>query len=240
HRRAGCPSRCDAARQAGLLRPDIALNVFLLVLYAAAGVVYAIHFARRQPAVGRAATTMLLFAALVHTFVIGMQTMEVGHVPFANASSAISTFVWLLTLSYLYLALRLGAAPLLAVSRAAHRRAGDGRLHPADRRVPADHPDVEARSRDPQPRARQPVVLGPHRLVAVRLCQLRAGGCPWTHVYAAIQGDQEEAPRLSLHAAAVVADSRQHEQPGGHGRMAVPHRWRRGRRHLGNSAAGGC
>jgi ABC-type transport system involved in cytochrome c biogenesis permease subunit len=81
------------------------LNVFLLVLYAAAGVVYAIHFARRQPAVGRAATTMLLFAALVHTFVIGMQTMEVGHVPFANASSAISTFVWLLTLSYLYLEL---------------------------------------------------------------------------------------------------------------------------------------
>lgn len=81
------------------------MNVFLLVLYAAAGVVYAIHFARRQPAVGRAATTMLLFAALVHTFVIGMQTMEVGHVPFANASSAISTFVWLLTLSYLYLEL---------------------------------------------------------------------------------------------------------------------------------------
>jgi len=34
-----------------------------------------------------------------------MQTMEVGHVPFANASSAISTFVWLLTLSYLYLEL---------------------------------------------------------------------------------------------------------------------------------------
>jgi ABC-type transport system involved in cytochrome c biogenesis permease subunit len=81
------------------------LNVFLLVLYATAGVVYAIHFARRQPAVGRAATTTLLFAALVHTFVIGMQTMEVGHVPFANASSAISTFVWLLTLSYLYLEL---------------------------------------------------------------------------------------------------------------------------------------
>ena len=81
------------------------MNVLLFVLYAAAGVVYAIHFARRQPAVGRAATTVLLFAALVHTFVIGMQTMEVGHVPFANASSAISTFVWLLTLSYLYLEL---------------------------------------------------------------------------------------------------------------------------------------
>jgi ABC-type transport system involved in cytochrome c biogenesis permease subunit len=81
------------------------LNVLLLVLYATAGVVYAIHFAKRQPAVGRAATTVLLFAALVHTFLIGMQTMEVRHVPFANASSAIFTFVWLLTLSYLYLEL---------------------------------------------------------------------------------------------------------------------------------------
>jgi len=81
------------------------LNLLLLALYATAGVVYAMHFARRQPSVGRAATTILLAAALVHTFLIGMQTMEVRHVPFANASSAISTFVWLLTLSYLYLEL---------------------------------------------------------------------------------------------------------------------------------------
>ena len=81
------------------------MNLLPLVLYAAAGVAYAIHFARRQPAVGRAATTLLLFAALSHTFVIGMQTMEVQHVPYANPSRAISTFVWLLTLSYLYLEL---------------------------------------------------------------------------------------------------------------------------------------
>lgn len=79
------------------------MNLLLLFLYAAAGVVYAIHFARRQAAVGRTATTLLLFAILVHTFVIGMQTMEVGHVPFANPSRFVSTFVWLLTLSYLYL-----------------------------------------------------------------------------------------------------------------------------------------
>jgi ABC-type transport system involved in cytochrome c biogenesis permease subunit len=32
-----------------------------------------------------------------------MQTMEVGHVPVAGATSAISTFVWLLALSYLYI-----------------------------------------------------------------------------------------------------------------------------------------
>jgi ABC-type transport system involved in cytochrome c biogenesis permease subunit len=81
------------------------LNLLPLILYAAAGVAYAIHFARRQPGAGRAATTLLLFAALSHTFVIGMQTMEVQHVPIANPSRAISTFVWLLTLSYLYLEL---------------------------------------------------------------------------------------------------------------------------------------
>jgi ABC-type transport system involved in cytochrome c biogenesis permease subunit len=81
------------------------LNTLPLLLYAAAGVAYAIHFARRDSTVGRAATTLLLFGALVHTFVIGMQTMEVRHLPFANFSRAVSSFVWLLTLSYLYLEL---------------------------------------------------------------------------------------------------------------------------------------
>jgi ABC-type transport system involved in cytochrome c biogenesis permease subunit len=74
-------------------------------MYAAAGVAYAMHFARRSPSVGRAATTLLIFGAVAHTFVIGMQTMEVRHVPITNPSGAISTFVWLLTLSYLYLEL---------------------------------------------------------------------------------------------------------------------------------------
>jgi ABC-type transport system involved in cytochrome c biogenesis permease subunit len=81
------------------------LNTLPLLLYAAAGVAYAIHFARRDSGIGRAATTLLLFGALVHTFVIGMQTMEVRHLPFANFSRAVSSFVWLLTLSYLYLEL---------------------------------------------------------------------------------------------------------------------------------------
>ena len=79
------------------------MNFLPLVLYAAAGAAYAIHFVRRSPQAGRIATALLIFAALVHTFVIGMQTMEVRHVPFANPSRAVSTFVWLLALSYLYL-----------------------------------------------------------------------------------------------------------------------------------------
>jgi ABC-type transport system involved in cytochrome c biogenesis permease subunit len=79
------------------------VNVLPLVLYAAAGVAYALHFSRRSTSAGRTATTLLLLGVLAHTFVIGMQTMEVRHVPFANPSRAVSTFVWLLTLSYLYL-----------------------------------------------------------------------------------------------------------------------------------------
>src|SRR5436190_24232870 len=78
------------------------MNFLPLGLYAAALVAYIWHFTRRQPAVGRTATTLLVFAALVHTFVIGMQTMDVGHIPFADASAFTNTFVLLLALSYLY------------------------------------------------------------------------------------------------------------------------------------------
>src|SRR5947208_11483421 len=78
------------------------MNFVPLGLYTLALVAYAWHFAHRQPAVGRSATTFLVAAAVAHTFVIGMQTMEAGHVPIAGTTSAISTFVWLLALSYLY------------------------------------------------------------------------------------------------------------------------------------------
>jgi ABC-type transport system involved in cytochrome c biogenesis permease subunit len=46
---------------------------------------------------------VLAAGALTHTFVIGMQTMAAGHVPIAGTTQAISTFVWLLTLAYLYM-----------------------------------------------------------------------------------------------------------------------------------------
>ena len=81
------------------------MNLLPLFLYVVAGIAYAIHFARRDPTSGRTATTLLLLGVLAHTFVVGMQTMEVQHVPIANPSRAVSTFVWLMTLSYLYLEL---------------------------------------------------------------------------------------------------------------------------------------
>ncbi len=74
----------------------------VLVAYLLAFGAYAVHFARRHPAAARAATSLLVAATLLHTFVIGMETMEAGHVPFAGATQAISTFVWLLALAYLY------------------------------------------------------------------------------------------------------------------------------------------
>jgi ABC-type uncharacterized transport system permease subunit len=78
------------------------MQVVLLLAYALAFAAYTAHFAGRQPAAGRAATALLVAGTLIHTFVIGMQTMEAGHVPFAGATQAISTFVWLLALAYLY------------------------------------------------------------------------------------------------------------------------------------------
>ena len=87
----------------GLLRPDRTVKIVPLLLYIVSGVAYAVHFARRDPGVGRTATASLLVAALAHTFLIGMQTMEVHHIPLASLPTAVSTFVWLLTLSYLYL-----------------------------------------------------------------------------------------------------------------------------------------
>ena len=78
------------------------MNAIPLVLYGAAFVAYAWHFAHRDAFAGRTATTLLVAAALAHTFVIGMLTMEAGGVPVAGKTSAISTFVWLLALSYLY------------------------------------------------------------------------------------------------------------------------------------------
>jgi ABC-type transport system involved in cytochrome c biogenesis permease subunit len=83
----------------------MSMNAILLFLYAAAGVAYAVQFARRTFGTSRIATVLLVLAAFAHTFVIGMETMRVGHVPISSATSAISTFVWLLALAYLYVEL---------------------------------------------------------------------------------------------------------------------------------------
>jgi ABC-type transport system involved in cytochrome c biogenesis permease subunit len=78
------------------------VNAIPVVVYMVAATMYAVHFSRRDAMLGRVATTTLLLGALAHTFVIGMQTMEVWNGSFSNPSRVVSTFVWLLALSYIY------------------------------------------------------------------------------------------------------------------------------------------
>src|SRR4029453_3466516 len=84
------------------------MNAILLFLYAVAGIAYGVQFARRTFGTNRNATVLLVLAAFAHTFVIGMETMRVGHVPFARATSPLSTFLWLVALAYLYVELTTG------------------------------------------------------------------------------------------------------------------------------------
>jgi len=72
------------------------------LFYAAAAAAYVAHFSKRDPRTGRTATALLGGALLAHTFLIGMQTMQAGYAPLVGTTAAISAFVWLLGLSYLY------------------------------------------------------------------------------------------------------------------------------------------
>jgi ABC-type transport system involved in cytochrome c biogenesis permease subunit len=76
-----------------------------LVVYSAAAAAYLAHFSRPDKGTGRLATALLGGAVLAHTFLIGMQTMEAGYAPLVGTTAAISAFVWLLGLSYLYVEL---------------------------------------------------------------------------------------------------------------------------------------
>jgi ABC-type transport system involved in cytochrome c biogenesis permease subunit len=81
------------------------MGLIPLLLYACAAGAYLAHFARRNSATGRLATGLLGGAILAHTFIIGMQTVEAGHAPLVGTTAAVSAFVWLLGLSYLYVEL---------------------------------------------------------------------------------------------------------------------------------------
>jgi ABC-type transport system involved in cytochrome c biogenesis permease subunit len=113
------------------------MNLLPLLFYIAAGGAYGLHFTRRSPRAGRMATASLAAAALIHTFVIGMQTMELGRLPFVGAPGIISAFVWLLAVAYLYTevstderAMGVFIVPLLVVLQAASAL-GDRVIEPA-------------------------------------------------------------------------------------------------------------
>ena len=81
------------------------MHLVPLVFYAAAAAAYIVHFAWRDPRTGKLATSILAGGVLAHTFLVGMQTVHAGHAPLVGTTAAISAFVWLLGLSYLYIEL---------------------------------------------------------------------------------------------------------------------------------------
>lgn len=81
------------------------MHLIPLVLYGCAAGTYMAHFAGRDRSIGRLATALLGAAVLAHTFIIGMQTVQVGHAPLVGTTAAVSAFVWLLGLAYLYVEL---------------------------------------------------------------------------------------------------------------------------------------
>jgi ABC-type transport system involved in cytochrome c biogenesis permease subunit len=81
------------------------MHLIPLLLYGFAAGAYLAHFARRDEGIGRLATGLLGAAVLAHTFIIGMQTVHAGHAPLVGTTAAVSAFVWLLGLAYLYVEL---------------------------------------------------------------------------------------------------------------------------------------
>jgi ABC-type transport system involved in cytochrome c biogenesis permease subunit len=81
------------------------MHLIPLVLYGCAAGAYLGHFTGRDRSIGRLATALLGAAVLAHTFMIGMQTVQVGHAPLVGTTAAVSAFVWLLGLAYLYIEL---------------------------------------------------------------------------------------------------------------------------------------
>jgi ABC-type transport system involved in cytochrome c biogenesis permease subunit len=81
------------------------VTVVPFLLYASAGLLYAIHFAQRGAATGQAASALLAAGAVAHTFVLGMLTVQAGYLPLAGQGQAVSVFIWLLALTYLYVEL---------------------------------------------------------------------------------------------------------------------------------------
>src|SRR5437870_10664773 len=75
------------------------------LFYLGAAILYFTHFARRDRRAGRLATGLLAGGVLAHTFLIGMQTVEGGYAPLVGTTAAVSAFVWLLGLAYLYVEL---------------------------------------------------------------------------------------------------------------------------------------
>jgi ABC-type uncharacterized transport system permease subunit len=84
------------------------MSVVEPLFYALGALLYGWHFVRRQPAVGLAATGALGAGVVVHTFLLGMATVRESALPLVGAGDALSGFVWILAIVYLYVELTSG------------------------------------------------------------------------------------------------------------------------------------
>jgi ABC-type transport system involved in cytochrome c biogenesis permease subunit len=98
------------------------VTILPFLFYALSGLLYAIHFAQRGPVTGQTASALLAAGVVSHTFVLGMVTVQAGYLPLAGQGAAVSVFLWLLALTYLYVELTTGEramglfiAPLVAL-----------------------------------------------------------------------------------------------------------------------------
>ena len=161
------------------------MRVVPALLYAAAAAVPTRPISLRASRAPAASPPRILGAALLaHTFLIGMQTVQAGHAPLVGTTAAVSAFVWLLGLSYLYVELAseersmgVFVTSLLALLAI----------------IPALDPSVSPRPA----RAAEPAVHDPHRERALRLRQLRAGLGARAHLRPAVQGDQARSTWVS-------------------------------------------
>lgn len=76
-----------------------------VALYVSAAAAYLAQFSSPTPKKGRLATVLLAAALLAHTYLIGMQTVQAGYAPLVSTTAALSAFVWLFGLAYLYIEL---------------------------------------------------------------------------------------------------------------------------------------
>lgn len=104
-----------------MFRGRLTVHIIAPLLYAFSAILYAAHFARRDVRAGRAATAALAAAALAHTWLVGAQRVQAGYMPLSGTTAAVSLFVWLLAVAYLYTerssgerAMGVFVAPLLA------------------------------------------------------------------------------------------------------------------------------
>ena len=133
-----------------------------------------------------------------------MQTVQVGHAPLVGTTAAVSAFVWLLGLAYLYAELTTDERAMGVLVTA---------LLALLYVIPALDPGVS-----PRPAVLQSPLFTIHVLAMLFVRELCAGGCARGDIRV-VQGNQGQASWILLRAAALAAGPRRHERPCRHDRL---------------------